>query len=88
MERGWGDRPQEQDGLSSSADSNSRDAVGHGAFPHTYRRPKRSQPIREQVKAGRDRRQGGNKLGAAWQQLITDPLSRDRESENESQARK
>lgn len=28
-----GDRPQEQDGLSSSADSNSRDAVGHEAFP-------------------------------------------------------
>lgn len=41
---------------------------GTELFPHTYRRPKRSQPIREQVKAGRDRRQGGNKLGATWQQ--------------------
>lgn len=62
-----GDRPQEQDGLSSTTDSNSRDAVGHGAFPHTYRRPKSSQPIREQMSGGRDRRQGGNKLGATWQ---------------------
>jgi len=68
MERGWWDRPREQDGLSTTADSNSRDAVGHRAFPHTYWRPKCSQPIREHVRGGRDRIEGGNKLGATWQQ--------------------
>ncbi len=41
---------------------------GTELFHHTFRRPKHSQPIKEQVRRGRDRRQGGNKLGAIWQQ--------------------
>lgn len=63
-----GDRPQEQDGLSSSADSNSRDSVGHGAFPSHLQEAKVLSANHRAGERGRDRRQGGNKLGATWQQ--------------------